>query len=71
MADNKVCQQRRNKVKKFIRESNVRIEAARASNDPITIVNAYMDVRDAFFEADDGSDEMNFYYMDVIQQFGE
>ena len=56
-------------MKAFIRETNNNIAIAKATNDPITIINAYMDARDAFFEADDGSDEMNFYYMDVIQEF--
>ena len=58
-------------MRAFIRVWSERIEAARASGDSITITNAQMDCRDAFFEADDGSDSMHFFYMDVIQQFGE
>ena len=53
----------------FIRVWNERIAIARATGDSITIVNAMMDARDAFFEADDGSDTMNFYYQDVIMGF--
>ena len=53
----------------FIREATARIEAARATNDAITIVNTQMDIRDEFFNQDDGSDAMHFFYMDVIQEF--
>ena len=53
----------------FIRQANARIEAARATNDAITIINTQMDIRDEFFNQDDGSDEMHFFYMDVIQEF--
>ena len=56
-------------MKSFIREATARIEAARATEDAITIINAQMDVRDDFFNQDDGSDEMHFFYMDVIQEF--
>ena len=50
----------------FIREWSNNIAVANATGDAITIVNAMMDARDAFFEADDGSDEMHFFFMDVI-----
>ena len=53
----------------FITEWNARIAEAKATNDTITITNTFMDCQDAFNEADNGSDSMHFFNIDIIQEF--
>ena len=56
-----------NKMNAFIIEWTNRIAMVRATGDDIDMINVIMDFDDSFTDADDGSDEMHFFYMDTMR----